>query len=92
MKKTTSIAITVVSILASPAISDVKITERQASFAECRAMLQVFAGALSGKLVEYSKDTSTILESSFENTDGSTKYTITCLADEQKMVFREEPV
>jgi len=92
MKKSTSLAILVASILASPAIADVKITERQASFGECRAMLQAFAGALSGKLAEYSMDTSTILESSFESTDGSTKFTITCFAEEQKMVIRDEPV
>lgn len=91
MRKTLSLAMVVIGVFASPTIAEVKITERQASFGECRALLQVLAGAISGKIAEYSRDTSAILESSFESADGTMKYTITCLADEQKMVIREEP-
>jgi len=91
MRNIISLAIVVTSIFASPTMANFKVTERQTTFGECRAMLQALAGALSGKLAEYSRNTSSILESSFESIDGGTKYTITCLADEQKMVIRKEP-
>ncbi|MFV1440527.1 MULTISPECIES: hypothetical protein [unclassified Phaeobacter] len=90
MKPTFSIFFAVASCLALPTFADTKVTERQASFGECRAYLQALAGALAGKLAKYSEETSTVLESSFESKDGTIKYTITCLANEQKMVIREE--
>lgn len=66
------------------------IDERQAGFAECRAILQAFAGAVSNERAEYSINTDEVLESSFNSKDGTKRYTVTCLANEEKMIVKEE--
>lgn len=63
--------------------------ESTRDFAECRAMLQAYAGAFSGKLATYKVETAEKLESTFRGTDG-TVFTITCLAKERKMIILKE--
>ena len=92
MKKTNLLTIGCACMLATYTVAEVKVTQQQSSFSECRAYMQVLAGGLSGKLAQYSKNTNKVLEGSFVTSDGTTKFTITCLADQQKMIIREEPI
>jgi len=72
------------------AMAGAKTTEKSVSFSECRALLQAYAGALSGKIAKYSTNTPKKLESSFRSSDGTMKYKITCLAEQKKMIIVEK--
>lgn len=64
-------------------------TERTLEFGECRAMLQAYAGAVSGQLATYQINTPDKLESTFKGKDG-TVFTIICIASERLMVVVED--
>lgn len=64
-------------------------TKSTHDFAECRALLQAYAGALSRKLATYQVNTPERLESTFRSEDGAI-FTITCVASERLMIITEE--
>lgn len=57
-------------------------------------MQGLFAGIcrspVSGEMAEYSTNTDEVLESTFSSKDGATRFTVTCLASEGKMIVKEE--
>ncbi|MCY6382528.1 hypothetical protein [Hoeflea prorocentri] len=76
----------------APLSAETGVLEKQARFDECRAILQTLAGAVSGKLAEYSTNTDEVLESTFISEDGTTRFTVTCLAKEEKVIIRHEAI
>jgi hypothetical protein len=72
-----------------PLAAETTQTESTRDFGECRALLQAYAGAVSGKLAIYQIDTPERLESTFQGRDG-TLFTITCIASERRMIVVED--
>ena len=76
-------------VFAAPGAAEKSRTESTRDFGECRAFLQVYAGALSGKLATYQINTPEKLESTFRANDG-TLVTITCIASKRLMIVTED--
>ncbi|SNT27793.1 hypothetical protein SAMN05421757_109109 [Tropicimonas sediminicola] len=62
------------------------------SFGDCRSYTQALAGALTGRLGQYTVDTAERLESTITNRDGRLKIEVICLAEENKAIIRETTI